>query len=252
MDGEQGSGHYLDRSNRLLWRTTGDAGRGTRPELSLDAIVTAAVTVADRDGSAALSMRAVARELGVGTMSLYRYVPGKAELLDLMIDRVSDPREEIRQAQGTDWRGALEVIARHSRALCLRHPWLLQVNTARPVFGPHTVAGFEHLISKISSSGLTSRECVEAASMLDGYVTGMARQEIRYQHVEQETGVSHDDFWAHQGPLLERLMATGQYPALAALAEGAFDAGWDETFEFGLQRMLDGLGLLVAARAGSA
>lgn len=241
---------YLDRSTELLWRTR--ESRGARPQLSVDAVVDAAITLADRDGVEALSMRGVARELGVGAMTLYRYVPGKAELLDLMLDRVTVPSEEIRQAEGKDWRGALEVVAHTARALYLRHPWLLQVNWARPVFGPNTLASFEHLMAKIRPSGLTSRQRVTVAGAIDGYITGMVRQEIRYQQAEADTGVSHEAFWAHQGPVLEQVVATGDYPTIAALADDAFEAGFEEIFEFGLQRLLDGLSLFVERHHQSA
>ena len=82
-----GSGD-LSRSLELLWGTREPATRGPKAELSLERIVDAAVALADREGLGALSMRRVATELGVGTMSLYRHVPGKGELLDLMLDRV--------------------------------------------------------------------------------------------------------------------------------------------------------------------
>ena len=76
---------------------------------------------------------------------------------------------------------------------------------------------------------------------LDSYVTGMARTHVLYANAAEETGLSDEEFWRLQVPVLERAMATGNYPAMAALSENAFDAGWDETFEFGLARLLDGL-----------
>ena len=84
-----GSGD-VSRSLELLWGLGERPSRGPKPGLTLDRIVTAAVAVADAEGLGALSMRRVATDLGVGTMSLYRYVPGKAELLDLMLDKVAE------------------------------------------------------------------------------------------------------------------------------------------------------------------
>ncbi len=93
-----------------------------------------------------MSMRRVADELGVGAMTLYRYVPGKAELLDvMMLDTVYGelPRREV----DGDWRAKLDEVARENRELYLRHPWLLQVATSRPPLGPHLMAKYEYELS---------------------------------------------------------------------------------------------------------
>ncbi|MFC9019963.1 TetR/AcrR family transcriptional regulator, partial [Streptomyces albidoflavus] len=124
------------RSLALLWGE-GEAGGertapGPKPALSVAAVVAAAVEVADEGGVAALSMRAVADRLGRSSMALYTYVPGKAELLDLMYDRA---HAELPGAYPQDdgWRAAATAWAADLRALYLRHPWLLQVSYARPV-----------------------------------------------------------------------------------------------------------------------
>lgn len=239
---------YLTRSIELLWGTKNRPTRGPKPSLSLDRIVDTGIAVADADGLEALSMRRVARELGVGTMSLYRHVPGKAELLVLMLDRVSDPTEEAKEAAGLDWRGVLEVNARSSWRRYLAHPWLLQVNWTRPVFGPNTLACVEYVIAGTTSMGLSDQERVHVLVTLDSFVTGLARLYVQYSRAAEETGLSDDEFWAQQYPVLERAMASGNYPATAALAEDSFNGSWEESFEFGLARILDGLQALVDAR----
>ncbi|MPZ27801.1 MAG: TetR family transcriptional regulator [Micromonosporaceae bacterium] len=248
MSTEPGTASYPSRSAELLWGPRGRAGRGPRPGLSRDQIVTAAIAVADRDGVDALSMRRVAAELRVGTMSLYRYVPGKAELLDLMLDQVSDPGPGRGPAAGADWRQVMADHARGSRDLYLAHPWLLQVNWCRPVFGPNTLAGVELVIAGLAGLGLTDRERVTVMIAIDSYVTGFVRNQILYSRAAEETGISDEEFWATQHPVLERAMASGDYPELAKLAEDSFNAGWEESFEFGLQRLLDGVQALVDAR----
>src|SRR5688500_2426129 len=106
MTTEHSASGDLDRSLALLWEMDHRPTRGPKPALTLERIVTAAITIADAEGLAGLSMRRVAAELGVGTMSLYRYVPGKGELLDLMIDRINEaPRGD---AGELGWRGVLE------------------------------------------------------------------------------------------------------------------------------------------------
>ncbi|MGH3678984.1 MAG: TetR/AcrR family transcriptional regulator [Natronosporangium sp.] len=248
MSTEPGTASHPSRSAELLWGPRDRPGRGPRPGLSLDQIVAAAIAVADRDGVDALSMRRVAAELGVGTMSLYRYVPGKAELLDLMLDQVSDPSHTCARAAGADWRGVLEITARGNRDLYLAHPWLLQVNWSRPVFGPNTLAGVELVVAGLARIGLTDKERVMAMIAIDSYVTGFVRSQILHSRAADDTGVSDEEFWAQQTPVLEQAMGTGDYPALAELAGDSFSSGWEENFEFGLQRLLEGVQALLDAR----
>lgn len=240
---------YPTRSSELLWAPRDQPTRGPKPGLTLDQIVDAAISVADADGFDALSMRRVARELGVGTMSLYRYVPGKSELLDLMLDKISDPGADVAKAADLDWRGVLELAARGSYELYTTHSWLMQINWARPVFGPNTLVGVEMIIAGLDGLGLTDQERVMVLSVLDGYVVGIARGYVQYTSAAEETGVSDEEFWSQQYPVLERAMATGDYPAMATMSEDAFAAGWEETFEFGLNCFLDGLERFIKARA---
>jgi len=248
MTTEPNAADRLGRSLRLLWEPREPHTRGPKPALTLAQVVDTAISVADADGLDALSMRRVARDLGVGTMSLYRYIPGKAELLDLMLDRVSDPGDQIAAAEGKDWRGILALVARRGRTLYLRHPWLLQVNWSRPVLGPNTVAGLEFVVASLAGLGLTDRERINVLTTIDGYVVGATRGEIMYSRAVDETGLSDEEFWGRQSPVLGDAMASGEYPAMAGLSEDAFGRGWDESFEWGLQRVLDGIESLVGSR----
>lgn len=240
----------VTHSLELLWRPRERPSRGPQPTLSLTEIVDAAIAVADADGFDALTMRRVAADLGVGTMSLYRYFPRKDVLLNLMLERVSDPGDAARRYAGLDWRRVLELHARDSRSLYLKHPWLLQVNWSRPLLGPNSLAGLEVLISRLDGLGLTDQERVAVLTLIDSYVTGSVRTEILYARAAEETGVGDDEFWARQLPYLEAAMMTGRYPAMAGLSEDAFEMGWVETFEWGLARLLDGLEALVKSRRG--
>jgi AcrR family transcriptional regulator len=237
------------RSMELLWGGP-DArpGPGPKPSLTLDRIVTAAITLADRDGIDGLSMRRVATELGVGTMSLYRYVPGKAELLALMLDRVDSP--DGTATAGESWRETITTVARGSYRMYLAHPWLLQVNWTRPVLGPNSVASLEVCVRGLDGIGLTSRERMAVVTMVDAYVVGQARQRIQYDAVTVQSGLSDEEFWAQQYPFLEKAMLSGRYPAMAALDEDAFSLEWEDSFEFGLARLLDGMAVLIEARSG--
>lgn len=231
----------LRRSLDLLWHGHTPAGKGPRPGLSLETIIAAAIEIADAEGLEALSMRRLARELGASTMSLYRYVPSKTELLYLMLDRVWAPSPERRKNPPVQWREALAAEARDSRAQCLRHPWLLQVNVNRPVLGPSAIAAVETVMTGLRDLPMTDREKIAVISALDAYVQGSVRQEIMYQRSADESGIAEEDFWAAQLPYLEQAMASGEYPVMAGIADDSFDAGWDETFELGLECLLDGL-----------
>lgn len=241
----------LRRSIELLWGEWARPSRGPKPSLTLDRIVDAAIALADREGIDALSMRRVAAELGAGTMSLYRHVPGKAELLALMLDKVSDPGEDVARAESAGWRDVVRTVAHGSYRMYLRHPWLLQVNWTRPVIGPNTLAGMEFFMRGLAGLALTDQERISVLIMVDGFVTGVARQQIQNAAVPQETGVTDEEFWSHQYPVLAKAMESGNYPAMAALSEDAFDLGWEATFEFGLERLLDGIAALVDARRES-
>lgn len=243
-----GSGD-IARTMELLWETGRRPSRGPKPTLTLDQIVEAAVRVADAEGLESVSMRRVAAELGTGTMSLYRYVPGKAELLDLMLDRVQRPSENPADLGDGGWRSALEAMARATLALYRRHPWLLQVNQSRPILGPSALDGMEKVLARIKPMGLTDPELVSAIVMIDGYVVGAARTQLYQREAERRTGLTDMEFWQAQAPILEKVMTSGRYPVLASLDENTWSPEFDH-FEFGLQRILDGLEVIVARRAG--
>ncbi|MGH3906267.1 MAG: TetR/AcrR family transcriptional regulator [Pseudonocardiaceae bacterium] len=242
-----GSGD-LSRSLELLWRGKEPAGSGPKPGLTLERIVTAAVELADREGLAALSMRKVAAELDVGTMSLYRYVPGKGELLDLMLDHVNGPPRALDEHRGKDWRRTMGLVARGTWQLYLDHPWLLQVNQSRPILGPNALAGFDFALSALDGLGLTGREKVAVILAVDHYVTGTARTYALKRQVIQETGITDEEFWGAQEPVLTKAMASGNYPEIAALPEDAFSIDGAEALEFGLTPLLDGLEAFITSK----
>ncbi|MFF5981061.1 TetR/AcrR family transcriptional regulator [Streptomyces olindensis] len=241
-----GSGD-IARTLELLWDTGRRPSRGPKPTLTLDRIVEAAIQVADTEGLEGLSMRRVAAELGTGTMSLYRYVPGKGELLDLMLDRVQRVSEDPADFGDGGWRTALETLARETLALYRRHPWLLQVNQSRQILGPGALDGMEKILTRIRPMGLSDPELLSAVIMIDGYVVGAARSHLYQREAERRTGLTDAEFWQAQVPVLEKVMASGRYPVMASLSEDTFGPDFDH-FEFGLQRILDGLEVLVARR----
>lgn len=251
MTSEYSGSGDIDRSLELLWGARERPSRGPKPALTLDEIVSAAVKIADAEGLDAVSMRRLASTLGVGTMSLYRYVPGKAELVDVMLDHVIDPEADLGNIADVGWRGVLERFARGSWRLYQTHPWLLHVDQSRPLLGPNALRGVDSVLRGLGGLGLTDQQRVSVLMTVDSYVTGVSRSHVGAMEAERETGISNQEFWAMQEPVLSRAMLSGEYPTLAALDEDAFAGGWETTFEFGLQRVLDGLESFIAARSGA-
>lgn len=240
------------RSLALLWRTSEKPSRKGKPDLNVTRIVSAAIEVADTEGLAALSMRRVAERLGVGTMSLYTYVPGKPELLDVMLDTVYGETERAEDT-GEGWRAGLAVIARDNWALYLRHPWLLQVATSRPVLGPNAIAKYEYELKAIDGIGLTDVEMDSVLTLITGFVHGTARGAVESRQAENATGVSDEQWWAAHAPFLGLIADPERFPVASRVGQTAgqeHGAAYapEHAFEFGLQRVLDGIEMLVAGR----
>jgi AcrR family transcriptional regulator len=236
-----------ERSLALLWRKLPLPSRGPKPKLTVDQIVRAAISVADAEGLAGLSMRRVAAELDVGVMSLYTYVPSKAELLEVMLDEViGEPAKPGPEAGG--WRERLEAAARADWQMYQRHPWMLQVSTVRPPLGPGVMRAYEELLATIDGIGLDEVQMFRIANLVSDYVKGAASSAVEWTLAEQSTGISQDDWWLARLPFIEKY-AEGDYPVSSRLAEAELylpDPAGD--FDFGLQRMLDGIAQLVESR----
>ncbi|KZB86290.1 TetR family transcriptional regulator [Amycolatopsis regifaucium] len=229
-----------ERAIELLW----GAPEPDRPGLSLGRIVAAAIEVADEEGLTALSMRKVAERFGTTTMSLYRYVPGKAELVELMRDAVYGELP-LESAAGLGWRAGLERWARRARELHRRHPWLVHSAGTRRLPGPNIMAGYDHALDVASRSGLPPAQVIAVVNLVGGFVESVARQVGETAELQRSTGVSHERWWSERESLFERLDAC---PALGKLwRSGGMDAPLDP-FEFGLQRTLDGVQMLVDNR----
>jgi len=247
MAHEHSGGGDISRSLALMWEfDLGHKTRGPKPKLSLDAIVDAAVAVADAEGLDAVSMRRIGQELGVGAMSLYRYVPGKEELLDLMLERVNAPGDD--EHLGDDWRTAMETLGRSLWSLYTSHPWLPLVDQTRPLLGPNALRGMDIAVAALEHTGLTGKEQVAVISAIESFVVSAARNHNSAALAEQVTGVSHEEFWAAQEPVLSKAMQSGDFPHVAALDMDAFDMGGEEFMLFGLTRLLDGVAVLVEGR----
>ena len=233
------------RSMSLLWRTERPEqprrtpGPGPKPGLSVDAIVTAAIAVADREGMAALSMRAVGERLGRTAMALYTYVPSKGELLDLMYDAVHAelPRaypdftggpagSDEGRADGADWRAGLTAWARDTLEFHLHHPWVLQISQARPVLGPHEYAALDTLVRLLNGTGLEARLVRRLVGTLTHFVRGCAGTVAEARQAAAVTGESDEEWWFARSSLLGEVAPdfADRYPDLSAMERAGTSA----------------------------
>ncbi len=247
-----GSAKELGTPRPPVWARPRSGGRGPQPSLSVDAIVGAAVALADAEGADAVSMRRIAAELGVGTMSLYRYVETKDDLLDLMTDQVMGEDGPGDPPTG-DWREDLRAVAVGYRRLMLRHPWLLPIAASRPPMGPNSLRRTEHLLGVMDGLGLEIDAMSGLAGTVIGFVRGVVLTEIADTEATRRTGLDEDGYRRSAGPYLKDVLAAGQHPLLArfvALAE--HDPDPDQVFRWGLERVLDGVAAGLVQLRGTA
>ncbi|WP_290051012.1 TetR/AcrR family transcriptional regulator [Amycolatopsis solani] len=241
------------RAIELLWGVSAPPRRGPKPKLSTADVVRAAVTLADADGIEAVTIRGVAEHLGVSPMSLYTYVPGRAELLDLMIDHVHG--ELPAPAAGLGWRAALTGIAENLWALFHAHPWLLQVTTSRSALGPHSFAKYENELRAVEGIGLDDVEMDAVVSLVTGLVRTTARSSLDNARLVRTSGLTDAQWWERAAPVLAGIPAAdaAHYPISSRVGQAAGEAhnaaeNPAYTFRFGLARVLDGIEALVSER----
>jgi len=241
-----------ERSIALLWGIPRRPRRGPKPRLTVKEITRVAIAAADTGGLAGLSMRRVADDLGVSVMSLYTYVPGKAELVDLMLDAVYAETARPDDVPG-GWRARLELIARENWALCRRHPWTLQVAASRPVLGPGETAKYDYELRAVEGIGLTDVEMDSVLTLVLRYVHGAVRDALDAEQAKRRTGMTDEQWWRAFAPLLERVLTADRFPLAARVGSSvgaAHGAPGDpeHAFEFGLRRVLDGIDAFVRTR----
>ncbi|NVI86794.1 TetR/AcrR family transcriptional regulator [Actinomadura sp. BRA 177] len=238
------------RTLELLWGVQERPRRGPKPRLTAEEIVRTAITLADAAGLDALSMRRIADELGVSPMSIYTYVPGKAELIDVMTDRAFG---ELTPPEDATWRARLEHIARDNWALFHRHPWLLQITTVRPPMGPNLLGKYEYELRAVDGLGLTDLEMDSVVALVTGFAESAARVSVNAAEAERRSGMSDEQWWESVSPVLDALVDEADYPlgtrvGTAAGQEYNAAVAPGRAFEFGLARVLDGIEVLINSR----
>ena len=224
----------------------------SEPALSRQRVVATAIEIADAEGLAALSMRRVAAELGTATMSLYRHVRGKDDLLLLMGE--STFAHYPLPARPADHRAGLEALCRLQWSSYQRHPWLAQwVSMTRPQLIPSAMAHTERAMAILADLGLDVVERLHMAVTLANYVRGTAINLEPEAQAEQDTGITSHEWMAAQDAVMTGIVASGEFPMFAELAQDEdLDLTLESLFEFGLARLLDGLEVTAAGQRRAA
>jgi AcrR family transcriptional regulator len=223
--------------------------RRAERELSRDSIVRAAIAVADTEGMAEMSMRRVAGDLGVATMSLYRHVPSKDDLILGMIDAaLGEYRLPERRPDG--WRARVELFARLEWTVFRRHPWLgPSMSLTRPQMSPNGLRMTEYLLAAFDGTGLTLTERMYVQIMLFTFVRGVASALEPEAEAVRETGMTNEEWMATQAGTMGSLIAANEMTHFQQLfVDDDFDLDLDALFRFGLARLLDGVEAMVVSR----
>jgi AcrR family transcriptional regulator len=234
----------LPPSLELLWGLREPGSRGPRRGLRLEGIVEAGIEVARTEGVGALSMARIAKELGVGTMSLYRYVASKDELLTTMVDAALGAPPP--PAAGEDWRAGLTRWAVGLRRAYQRHPWSLRVPISSPPLGPNNVAWLDNALAALADTPLSEQEKLSSVLLASGFVRNEATLSADFA-----AAAAGERVMPGYGRLLARLSSAEELPSLhRAIASGSLDDpdDPDAEFFFGLERILDGIAALVAIK----
>jgi AcrR family transcriptional regulator len=241
----------FDRTLALLWAD--DSKPVGRSGLTIADFVAAATAMLDERGATGLSMRAVASRLGVRTMAAYTF-GNKDDLIALVVDRAyRDVYPPRRRPRSTDWRRGLTDVAHANRALGLAHPWLPDLQAVRSLMGPHEFQKRERELAPLEPTPLTDVEKDQVLTQVLLHVAGMTRIETSLRREREESGLNDSQWWRAIMPTLEPVVDPQRFPLSVRVGLAAQDARdgefWgDEAFRFGLDRLLDGIGVLIESR----
>jgi AcrR family transcriptional regulator len=220
--------------------------RAGQPTLSRDQSVRVAIELLDADGAAGLSMRRLGTRLGSGATSIYWYVANKEELLELAVDEVMG---EIYGPHSVDtsWRIGATVLVTGMRDVLLRHPWVLGLLGDKPTIGPNAMRFGERLVTLLTAAGFTGMEVAHVSTTLTAYAIGTATSGSAVISATRRSGLTPAELIQKIEPYMEQ-SGSGHSTYDTWRREnmsGYLDPErmWAESFDFGLERMLDGLEL---------
>jgi AcrR family transcriptional regulator len=204
-----------------------------RIPLSRDRVLRAAIALADEGGIEALSMRKLAKELGVEAMSLYNHVANKDEILDGISDAVASEMEF--PPDDVDWKTAIRRSSISTRDVLLRHPWACGLAMSRQSAGPATLRRADWLLRKLREGGLPNDATYHAFHILEAYVLGYTLQQLNFPYEGEELAGMATEFL--------RQLPAGEYPDFVEHVKQHIEPDADDVsgFEFGLDLILDSL-----------
>lgn len=240
----------LPRHLRLLWELP-ETRRGPRPRQTIQGIGAAAVAIADAQGLAAVSMKAVAEALGMTTMSLYRYVDAKEDLFEVMLDQAYGPPAGVQGLEPAgDWRSRLAGWAHALAGALLAHPWIVEVPMSSPPTTPNVLSWTDLGVAALAGTGLDGQQRLSCLLLVDGFVRQHVRLSLQLGlapaplSAPRPSGDSGGDLYAVR---IAQVVQPERLPHLAAASSALEDDGdfYREELEFGLGVLLDGISGLV-------
>lgn len=241
----------LRRRSQLLWEARAPSSRGPKAAFSPTEVVNAAMAIADESGLDAVTMQAVSARLGFTTMAIYRYFPSKEALYDAIVDAgmgLPPPRT----GPPGDWRAEVTRWAHAKRDMLCARPWLAELPFVAAPHGPNWLAWLEALAEPLSRLDLSPADVGQMISVVDGYTRGASDTSISLAR-SRARGISETEWAAAVGADLGRAIGDPRFPSFAKILTAPPDGRartMKESFEFGLQRVLDGIELYVrSARA---
>jgi AcrR family transcriptional regulator len=242
----------LPRGIALAWGLAADPQRGPKREMSVERIVEAAVELADAEGLGAVSMAAVAARLGYTTMSLYRYVSAKDDLVLLMQEEATGvPPDSIREIEG--WRARLVATFQAAVRVYVEHPWILDIPITGSPATPNSAAYMDVMLDALSETALTQDERLAVALLVTGHARWYGTILSVYSRQARERGMTPEEITSYEDRLFASLITPEAYPALHRAVEAGVFRSEGDPFAFGLARILDGVeAYLTALRDGGA
>lgn len=218
--------------------------RSGQPTLSREQIVRAAIELLDADGADGLSMRRLGTRLGSGATSLYWHVAHKDELLELAVDEVLG-EVYVPESGDTSWRTGASIVASQMRSMLLRHPWVIGLLGVRPNLGPNAMRMGERTVALLTAAGFAGAEVVHVSAMLTSQAIGSATMVSAVTATSRRSGRTVAEMVQDVEPHLQQVAANHpEYDRWRRDNEEAMrdvESLWDESFRFGLDRLLDGL-----------
>lgn len=236
----------LRRRSQLLWEDRSKGTRGPKAAFTPEEVVHAAIQIADAEGLGAVTMNAVASRLGLTTMAVYRYFPNKEALYDAIIDTGMGLPPVASEPYG-DWRAAVVRWSHAKRAMLIARPWLAELPFVAAPHGPNWLSWLEALARALSRSGLPPADLGQMIGVVDGYTRGASDTAISLARARAR-GISELAWAAAVGADLGRAIDDPRFTTFAAIISAPTEGRpqtLEESFDFGLQRVLDGIALYV-------